>query len=192
MSASPSSSEIIDPFPKEPVDISEFFISSVRRLMHDNLDFVVTDSWGTKSMENLYLIDRNPAPGLLRYHYLYESTDTSTGVNEVGMYVETPHLPERTKYTHPGEPYYRYWAQRKGSSRHYRDTNQGLGVVAMTYKVPGQLFLDPLEGKIEDPVRIDDPLDPLKVHTLKADIEAMKSATPIKPRVNLIRHFVTL
>ncbi len=165
-----------------------FFQNSVRRIMKDGLDFVLARSDGTRNIESLALIDEFPIPGeRIRYHFAYEMTDSRRGLTVLGLVLDRPRLLLPTKYTHPKEGGYKPWAQRRNSRRHYFETGQGLGILAHHYTAGPLHDREPLEGQIEDPHRIDDPLDGNKVRTLKADIDALRRAKPVKPLTDLFR-----
>ena len=183
-----SKSEIIKPFAEGPVPLPVFFQDSVRRLIHDNLDFANASSAGSRSVESVAFIDEFPIRGEpIRYHYAYELTDSRRGLNVLGLVLDRPRLMLHTQFTSPTHESFRPWAQRVNSHRHYFDTCQGLGIVAHHYQVPPNQVHEPLEGQVEDPKRIDDPLDDIKIKTLKADIDALRRAQPIKPLTNLFR-----
>jgi hypothetical protein len=176
---------------EQPVDLATFFQDSVQRLLSDNLDYVTTDAWDSKSLQSAAFIDANPVPGKpLKYHYAYEMTDTSRGLTVLGLLLEEPRLFIPSKFCDWKNGGWEPWAQRRGSRRHYYDTGQGLGIVALQAKVPGLERTEALEGRVEEPYLEDDPLDSPRVKTLKADIEALRQARPVKPLTNLVRQFV--
>lgn len=184
-------SEITKPFIEASQDLSEFFRGSVERLLHENLDYVVSDAWDGKSIEVLHIIDEFPIPGeRLRYHYAYHAFDSTMPRATLGLVAAHPRILQRSlRANHEG---FRPWAFRKNSRRHYFDTGQGLGIVACHYETRGVLATEPLEGRVEDPHQINDPLDNLQIRTLKVDVEALRRGTPVKPLSSLIQHFIKI
>ncbi len=105
-----------------PVSISEFFHDTVQRLIHDNLDFVLSRTLGDqRNVEVLHLIDANLQPSTpLNYHLVYESFDTTRQIKTCGILIANPWTRPRV----PGQPR----SEMKSESRHYFDGGEELVV----------------------------------------------------------------
>lgn len=157
-----------------PKPISEFFTGAVQRLMQDNLDYVLSGSWGSRNIEALSLIDPSPVPGeYIRYHHVYELFDTrdvATGfpLQHYGLIIAR---------------------RRRNVSDHYFGPEHGGAIVEDHIFTTGVGYLrnrEILEGEVEDPAILDDPLDSPEVQLLKADIANLQRSNPVRPETNLI------
>lgn len=184
-----SSSDIARPFAGAPQAVAEYFSDAVQRLMHDNLDYLVSASWDHDSFEALHLIDAHPVPRKpLRYHYVYESfnaRDESTRLPTRKMGLVVTRVPwEVYNPTDAPRP------SRSNTSRYYSTSDQESGFVVRRHKAPGVQVTHILEGFVEDAAEVDDPLDTPAVRTLKEDIARLRIATPLRPASNLINQVV--
>lgn len=176
-----SSSELAQPFAERPQPISEFFEDTVQRLLHDNLDYVVSDTWESANVEALHVIDKRPIPGAhLQFHYVYELFDTKDEVSrnqtrKLGLVIANVMLEPPAPLT-----------SRLQTTRHYFASDQGSGFIARHDTAPGQRFVHMLDGDVEDPRELDDPLDARETHTLKQDIARVRAGIPVKPFSNFI------
>lgn len=157
--------------------VSDFFIDSVERLLQDNLESVLSDSWDGQSVQVLHLIDPKPPGGEpLRYHYVYEQFDSGRHTSTHGILIARP-------YAMMGDHI------AIGDSRHYFEQGRGLVVRRDRSRRGNGSDYEFLKGT-DDPAVEDDPSGQLLLNDLHNDVLRMEHSQPLRPMSNLFRNFI--
>lgn len=177
----------------KPQAVSEFFASAVQQLLEDQLDHVVSTSFGTKNVQVLHLIDAHPPGGEpLRYHYAYESFDTKDPTASGTPTVRYGIVVANTGLTIPGEAHIPQTA-RGSTTRHYHyDPGHRLDAVTREETAPGQRYVRLLEDFVMRPGRLEDASDERTTRMLKEDITRLLTSTPVHARSSLLNQIVSL
>lgn len=167
MSAGPGSAEA-----QSKVTAIEFFRASVQRLLHDNLDFVLSDSIGPRrNVEVLHLIDQNPQPGTtIDLHIVYEAFDAIRQIRTHGIYLANP-WPRQIFRKRPEET--------ARESRHYFESSEDL-VVRQDSRMLTPKGHGLLRGLPVEPLEVTELADAVDLLDLREDIERINSSTPVK------------
>lgn len=173
MSGSPQESE--GSAPRRTV--SEFFKASVGGLFRANVDYVMEDAWDDQKLRVLHLIDLKPPGGTpLRYHYVYEQSDTVRGTSTLGIFMAWPRIVAGDHVA-------------TGETRHYFDQDRGF-IVRKDVLRPGvPVDYEFLTGA-GDPSEVEEPEMALLTDDLHNDILRMEHSEPLRPMSNLFRKFV--
>lgn len=163
-----------DPTPRRTV--SAFFRDSVEHLFKDNVGFVMADAWDDQELQVLHLIDPRPPGGeKLRYHYVYEQSDTDQGTSTRGILMAWPRIVMADHVS-------------TGETRHYFDQDRGL-VVRKDVLRSDIVNYDFLNGP-SDPSEVGHPEMEQLVEDLQNDMLRIRHSEPIRPMSNLFRKFV--
>jgi hypothetical protein len=186
LQAAQSASESLPRFTEEPVPVFEYFQANVRRLLHDNLDIIrslALDSHEKQeSVEFISLIDPEPLRGEpIQYHDIWESFVPRHPQSRRPDTTFSVHL-SKVAWEAPERSLRELRPARKHSYRTYTASESDGGIVIVEHRDTS--FGHPrvrkiLEGTVEDPRAIGDPLDSPGIALLKQDFERLKRSTPV-------------
>lgn len=168
----------------KPQLIADFFEATVQRMLHDNVEYLLSSAWGNKSVEVLHLLSPpsdTEGRGRIGYHYLYESFDSDDQSRTHGMVIANPVIKIPDPIYPPPEQTRRQYSTHGPDSILRRDKVRRRTIFSL--KIYG--FVDTLD----DPEAQE---HDLVIRELKEDLLKINRAEPIRPASNQARRSLDL